>query len=100
MTAEAAVQHDSATVWTASSGAPERLVWSGRRFRVSARPIPWIDRRPWWHTSTRVPAGRSAEALEQRMWQVQATAEDDGQILIFDLAVAAGPSWPVTGIYD
>ncbi|GAA4925839.1 DUF6504 family protein [Nesterenkonia massiliensis] len=98
MSAEAAVLPDSATVWTTPEGAPARLVWGHRRFIVTDRPIPWIDRTPWWESLSRMPAGK-ADMQEQQMWQVQATAED-GQILIFDLAVMPGQQWPVTGIYD
>lgn len=34
------------------------------------------------------------------MWQVQAKALDDGEMLIFDLAVNDGPRWPVRAIFD
>lgn len=99
MTTEMRLEQDEATVWVTETGAPERLAWRGRRFDVSAKPLPWIDRVPWWQSSPRVPSGGSGALLEQEMWQVQATAAD-GQILIFDLAQAVGPQWRVTAIYD
>ncbi len=99
MSADAAVPQERAVVWTDEEGIPLRLIWSGRRFIVSGRPIRWFDRLPWWTTAGRAPAGGAADLLEQPMWQVRATAED-GQILIFDLAVSPGMDWPVTGIHD
>lgn len=91
---------DSATVHMTAQGAPESFVWRGRRFDVVARPIPWIDRVPWWKTAARAPAGAAPLVLEQKMWQVQAAAADDGEIRIFDLAAGPGPQWPVTAIFD
>lgn len=93
--------HDEvAAVWTSGDGAPVRLVWSGRRFVVVAKPISWTAHLPWWENVTRVPRGQSSHVVERAMWQVQAKAVDDGQVLIFDLAVIEGSQWPVTGIYD
>lgn len=104
MTAETsqatAPRQGEATVRTTTAGAPESLVWRGRRFDVIARPIPWIDRVPWWKTTARAPLGAGPLVLEQKMWQVQAAAADDGEILIFDLAAGPGPQWPVTAIFD
>lgn len=99
MSADPAAQEEMATVWADEAGVPLRLVWSGRRFTVTGRPIQWFDRRPWWTTTGRAPAGQAADVLEQPMWQVRAQAPD-GQILIFDLIASSGMQWPVTGIYD
>lgn len=95
------IPHDEVvTVWTTAEGTPARLVWSERRFAVVAKPIAWTAHLPWWKTSTRVPRGKSSHVVERAMWQVQARAIDDGQLLIFDLAVTEDSQWPVTGIYD
>ncbi|WP_300344625.1 DUF6504 family protein [Nesterenkonia sp.] len=100
MTADAAVQQETATVWTTPQGAPARLLWAGRRFTVIAKPIAWMDRISWWESSLRVPAGSAAAVVERPMWQVQARAVEDGEILIFDLAASDGAQWPITAIYD
>ncbi|WP_147106332.1 DUF6504 family protein [Nesterenkonia populi] len=92
-------QQPMAAVRTSASGAPAEFEYAGRRFRVCARPIPWIDRWAWWETARRAPAGKSAHLLDRPMWQVQAAAED-GEILIFDLAASPDLLWPVTAIYD
>ncbi|WP_022872785.1 DUF6504 family protein [Nesterenkonia alba] len=102
MTAEtsACQDQDLATVWTDPQGVPEHLFWCGRRFVVMAQPIAWQDHAIWWETPARVARGTGRALVERPMWQVTARALDNGQILIFDLAVTAGHQWPVTGIYD
>lgn len=100
MSADAAAHCDAARVWTTASGAPEQLVWEGRRFVVVAKPIGWVDRVSWWEHSPRVPAGGAAEMLEQPMWQVQVKAVDTGELLIVDLAVTEGQMWPITAVFD
>ncbi|MGP5390273.1 hypothetical protein [Glutamicibacter arilaitensis] len=100
MDTDTAVEAQLATVWTTPQGAPARLVWNQRRFIVYTRPIPWSARIPWWETA---PASRKTSGepmVEQAMWQVQAKALDDGEMLIFDLAVSDGPRWPVRAIFD
>lgn len=100
MAAYAAVEQETATVWTTSSGAPERLVWAGRRFVVVAKPIGWVDRTAWWENSPRVPVGQAGDLLEQPMWQVQIKALDTGELLIVDLAVTEDRQWSITAIFD
>lgn len=100
MAANCALDTQVATVWTTPEGAPARFVWSGRRFVVCAKPILWIARMPWWETSTRPPTGSNTTMVECAMWQVQAKALDDGQLLIFDLAATEQAQWPVTAIFD
>lgn len=100
MASSAAVERDTATVWTTAAGAPERLVWGGRRFVVVTKPIPWVDRTAWWESSPRVPVGGASQLLEQPMWQVQAKALDTGELLIVDLAVSEGQHWPITAVFD
>lgn len=100
MSADPAAHHMVATVWTTPAGAPERLIWAGRRFVVAAKPIAWIDRIAWWESPVRVPVGRSAQLVERPMWQVTAKALDNGELLIFDLAVSSDAQWPITAIYD
>lgn len=100
MSAEPAPHHDLATVWTSAEGVPQRLIWAARRFLVVSKPIAWTEHQRWWETSARVPKGTSSHVIERAMWQVQAKALDNGELLIFDLAVSEDSQWPVTGIYD
>jgi hypothetical protein len=90
---------DWATVWTTPSGSPVRFLYRGQPFAVTARPVFWIDRLPWWQRSRRAPAGGGGHLLEQPMWQVRASA--GGAALTFDLAADPDSSqWRVTGVYD
>lgn len=89
-----------ATVWTTSSRAPERFVWHRRRFVVCTRPIPGMARVRWLKDDTELLRTRKARMFERPMWQVQAKALDDGEMLIFDLAVAGGPHWSIRVISD
>ena len=100
MRVDPAAHQTAATVWTTAAGAPERLVWAGRRFVVIAKPISWMDRLSWWESPVRVAAGQAAQVVERPMWQVTAKALDNAELLIFDLAVSSGAQWPVTAIYD
>lgn len=95
-----ASSREFALVWTTSQGAPQRLIWAGRRFVVVAKPIAWVDRLSWWELSPRAPRGQSLALLEQPMWQVQVQDVDHSELLIFDLVASTGRQWPVTGIYD
>lgn len=100
MSVDPAAHPAAATVWTTPAGAPERLVWCGRRFVVVAKPIAWMDRTSWWESPVRVAAGQAAQVVERPMWQVTAKALDNAELLIFDLAVSSGDQWPITAIYD
>ncbi|MCM1011823.1 DUF6504 family protein [Brevibacterium sp. XM4083] len=93
-------REEVATVWTTISGAPERFIWHRRRFVVCARPIPWMARVRWWKDNTDLVGARNARMVERPMWQVQAKALDDGEMLIFDLAVADGPHWSIRVVSD
>lgn len=80
MSIEAAVQQDTATVWTAPDGTPQRLIWAGRRFQVVDKPIAWMGRCSWWEAPTRVPVGAGSQSVERPMWQVTAKALDNGEL--------------------
>lgn len=85
-----------ATVWTSPDGAPARLVWNRRRFLVCGKPLAWFA--PEGPTSGE--DGPTGSREETRMWQVQARAVDNGELLIFDLAAGRGPEWTVAHIFD
>lgn len=101
MTAETTAACATATVWTTAHGAPERLIWGGKRFIVVSKPIPWVDRSSWWDHSPRVPAGQTAaDVLERQMWQVQIKSLETGEMLIVDLAVSDTAQWLITAVFD
>ena len=72
------------------SGTPARVVWRGRDYKVVGRPVPWIDRLPWWTwTAERLP-----QVVEQPMWTVSLAAPDGG-IVEADLSVTGGDWWQI-----
>ncbi len=83
-------------VWATDSGSPDRLFCDGRRWRVSDKPTLWIGRSDWW--SIRGLGRPTAADLEQEMWSFRATADDDGEKRMFDVARdrAANTWWLVT----
>ena len=89
------VDEQLATVWTGPDGAPARFVWQQRRFVVCGHPIPWTD--TGQHSAA---TDRSRAVSGGVMWQVQARALDNGELLIFDLAVTDSRHWPVTAVFD
>ncbi|WP_137802237.1 DUF6504 family protein [Kocuria sp. 2SI] len=100
MTAKTATGAQVATVWRTPDGAPTTFMWDGRRFVVRSRPIPWVERIPWWEPADRAPKNTEPLVVERNMWQVQAKALDNGELLIIDLAAADGPLWSVTAVFD
>jgi len=95
------VVDEPTVVWATPSGAPERLEWRGRRWLVCARPVPWIDRVPWWLGVPRAPKGGAAGLVEQPMWRVQAMDSSGSDVVGLDLAVGTtGDWWRVTRVYE
>ncbi|WP_412879059.1 hypothetical protein [Curtobacterium phoenicis] len=76
----------AATVWW-TAGVPERLVWSGRRWRVTDTPTRL--------TVTRAELPTAITHAPERTvgWRFQATAED-GETLVLDI-VPEGGGWGV-----
>lgn len=93
------VDEQLATVWTGPDGVPARFVWQQRSFVVCGHPIPWTHTGPQPDaTESSRPAGQTVSG--ESMWQVQARALDNGELLIFDLAVTDDQHWPVTAVFD
>jgi hypothetical protein len=90
---------EPAVVWTTAHGVPQRMQWRGREFLVCAKPVPWVDRVPWWQVAERAPAGLGAELLERPMWQVQALSDDGADVVRLDLAVGED-WWRVIRMYE
>ena len=83
------IVEEEVAVLASVSGAPAQVSWRGRRYPVVGRPVPWIDRSPWWIlTAERLPA-----VVEQPMWTVSLVAPDTGDIVEADLSVLAGDWW-------
>jgi hypothetical protein len=77
------------TLWIDDSGAPERFVWEGRRFRVTDTPTPLDFEIGLLTHLAGAPNG----------WRLQGT-DDNGESLMFDIAqLAAGREWHVTRTY-
>ena len=80
---------EEVAVLAGTSGVPAQVRWRGRRYPVVGRPVPWIDRSPWWAwTAERLP-----QVVEQPMWTVHLAAPDTGDIVEADLSVTAGDWW-------
>lgn len=77
----------AATVWWAE-GTPTRLVWAGRRWRVSDTPTRL--------TVTRAELPTAITHAPERTvgWRFQATSDEDGEALVVDI-VPQGAGWGV-----
>jgi hypothetical protein len=74
-------------VWTGATGEPDRLIWRGRRFRVSDMPTPLVGAAAaWWGFPAIVG------------WRFQATAED-GETHVFDVGYD-GEHWRLLQLFD
>lgn len=80
---------EQVAVLAGASGAPVQVDWRGRRYRVVGRPVPWIDRSPWWvWTAERLP-----QIVEQPMWTVALATTGSDHIVNADLSVTDGDWW-------
>ncbi|MCL2736905.1 MAG: hypothetical protein FWD75_09820 [Propionibacteriaceae bacterium] len=84
-------------VWVSTAGEPTRFEWRDRRYAVSGRPVPWINREPWWTSASLVG---SVQALTQHMWRVTGVDPATGESIHADLAVEDGSWWRLTHIDD
>ncbi|TQL64787.1 hypothetical protein [Rarobacter faecitabidus] len=87
-------------VWTTPDGAPARFIWNQRRFVAWAKPLPWIARIPWWEVDADRGPNPADRGVEQAMWQVEAKALDNGEILIFDLGLIDPPQWRIRAVFS
>ncbi|WP_400998927.1 hypothetical protein [Agromyces sp. GXQ0307] len=85
-------------VWTGASGAPERLVWRARRYRVDDMPTPLVGPADWWlpFAGEHATAGRAPLAITG--WRFQAT-DSDGETHVFDVG-HDGAHWHVLRVFD
>ncbi|MWB98393.1 hypothetical protein [Agromyces seonyuensis] len=72
---------------------PARLVWGGRRWRVSDQPTPLHQRAEWLPPMlTHAPEPRIG-------WRFQATAVDDGESVVVDVVATEGGEWRIDRVY-
>ena len=84
-------------VWASDTGVPQRFEWGGHRYLVCGRPVPWVDRMPWWSRAAEVG---TIQAPEQQMWRVTGMDAITGDVTCVDLAVEEPRWWRVTGIHQ
>lgn len=86
----------SVSVATTPDGVPTSLEWDGRKFDVARKPLPWVDRTPWWSTTARAPRGAGAGLLEHLVYRL--TVRDQaGHLVVVDAArLEAG--WSVSEV--
>jgi hypothetical protein len=84
--------HAPVAVWLDGSGTPRRLVWEGRRYKVTDTPTPleaFLDERV-----THPPAGSLPG------WRFQGT-NDAGESRVFDIRYDRhGDCWTLLGAYE
>lgn len=79
---------EQVAVLAGTSGVPVQVEWRGQCYPVVGRPVPWIDRSPWWvWTAERLP-----KVVEQPMWTVRLIT-DMGATVEADLSVTDGDWW-------
>lgn len=89
---------DHVTVWLSDAGMPERLVWRGRRWLVTDRPTPWVDRDRWWEQAAgEGPVGVSGFPV----WRAQISPSDagGGNSVVVDIAHRAN-AWIILNVFD
>ena len=84
-----AITQSAVALWTDSAGTPERLFWSGRRYRVTDTPtLVEIE----WAAFTHPPE-------VPRTWRFQGSS-DDGDVRVFDVRyLAEREEWQVVRTY-
>lgn len=78
-------------VWTTADGVPERIVWRGRRYRVTDTPT-LLDSPDVWFATHPTPVARA--------WRFQGTA-DDRTTRIFDVRFEqTRGEWQLLHLYE
>jgi hypothetical protein len=85
-------------VWTGDTGAPLRLVWRARRFRVSDTPTPLVGPAEWWGPFAGHDVSPGRRPLAIAGWRFQASA-DDGETHVFDIG-HDGDRWQLLRVFD
>ena len=81
-------QPDAVAVWLVDA-VPARIVWRGRRFRVTDRPTPIRET-----TGTFGPTHPTERLVG---WRFQGTCDDES--LVFDVLGSAASGWRLAAFY-
>lgn len=83
------VMSESVAVWFGDDARPQRLVWAGRRYRVTDMPTPLDFEVPIITHPPLIPG-----------WRFQGTT-DDGESHVFDvLGDTSGQRWRLINVWD
>lgn len=87
------------TLWFTPSGVPERMVWDGRRFLVTTRPILWLDRTRWWQQIGPVKKEDSG-SIDVPVWRFEITPVDgESESQLVDVAERDG-RWVLCAVVE
>ncbi|WP_166870405.1 hypothetical protein [Salinibacterium sp. ZJ450] len=86
--------HEAVALWT-DAGVPVRLVWEGRRFRVTDSPTSLGDSvETWWHPALTHPLDPGIG------WRFQAS-DDSGETHMFEVRYdERRGGWALLRVYD
>jgi hypothetical protein len=85
-------------VWTNDAGAPTRLVWRARRYRVNDMPTPLVGPAEWWEPFAGHDVSPGRRPLAIAGWRFQAST-DDGETHVFDIG-HDGAHWRLLRVFD
>lgn len=88
-----------AVVWSDDAGRPLRLIWAGRRWRVTDRPTVITAPASWWWRVDPDGTDLDLAPAECAGWRFQATGEH-GETRVFDIRDTGDPRrWRVVKTY-
>ena len=88
-----------AVVWSDDAGRPLRLIWAGRRWRVTDRPTVITAPVSWWWRVDPDGTDLDLAPAECVGWRFQATGEH-GETRVFDIRDTGDPRrWRVVKTY-
>jgi hypothetical protein len=82
------------TVWIDEDGAPSRMFWAGRRYRVTDTPTR-LGPEPGWPLSPAMTQPPSP----LKGWRFQGTS-DDGDARVFDVRRTGSGAWELIRVID
>lgn len=85
-------------LWTNDVGLPQRLVWRGRRYRVTDTPTTLVGECDWWAPIAHHDVSPGRAPLQIAGWRFQATS-DDGETHVFDVQ-RHDDRWRLVRVFD
>lgn len=58
-----------------ADGTPVSFVLNGETWKVAPDAVRWFERRSWWETDLRMPAGGGGARIDVEIWRLQARPE-------------------------